>query len=263
MRVYGCKFSYNGINSTEMNVMTCDIDGNTGLIETPSGSALELSTVKPVCADKWHFYNAQYSEPLSYSIHLMKTGFTPFTVDEITKINRWLMRKDGYHPFSFTDSAYGAITFFATAVSGSIVSSSNKNIALKYDFKTNAPFGYGDEITVSFGGSGNFLLENTSSENGYIYPSMVILSNSNSDIEISNNGRITKIEKCLKGEKITLNNEYKIISSSNVQHDLANDFNYKWFRLSRNDDAIENNITVKGDCTIQLTYRPVIKIGVG
>ena len=58
-------------------------------------------------------------------------------------------------------------------------------------------------------------------------------------------------------ETITIDCANKVISSSNINRVFGSDFNWKWLELFDG----ENTITVEGNCTVQIEYREVRKLG--
>jgi hypothetical protein len=58
-------------------------------------------------------------------------------------------------------------------------------------------------------------------------------------------------------EKIIIDGANKIISSTNTRRIFGDDFNWKWLELFDG----ENEITVEGNCEIQIEYRTVRKVG--
>ena len=129
---------------------------------------------------------------------------------------------------------------------------------------TDAPFGYGDEkeVTLSFtAGNLTKTLTDESDEIGEIFPYMEIRPASTGNITLSNSltGCETTVKNCVSNEVITLSGDSLIVHTSNTNHDLANDFNYDFFRIGNTIDDRENVITASAPCTVLLRYRPVLK----
>ena len=50
-----------------------------------------------------------------------------------------------------------------------------------------------------------------------------------------------------------------IVGTSISGHDIANDFNYDFFRIGNTANDRENEITASAPCTVYLKYRPILK----
>ena len=67
------------------------------------------------------------------------------------------------------------------------------------------------------------------------------------------------IKNCSANEVITVNGDAMTISSSSSTHDIANDFNYDFFKLQNTYDEKENEVTVNLDCEVVIRYKPIVK----
>lgn len=267
MRVYSSDFSFNGITAKSLGLCLCSFDGTT---ETANaGSTLEITTAKAVGSHKWYSYGQEYSEPLSFAIHITKIDGTGFAMREKAMIARWLLRIDGYKPFQFGSGDYMDIIFNARGENmKEIVVAETQGIEV--NFICESPFGFSPVIHKQYkitGDNQQFYFNNQSEEMGYIYPKMKITVDADCDISIinqSDKNRVTTIHDCQAGEVITLDNELKIINTTiPLFHDIQNCFNYQWFRFYRGEFEQDNQLTISGLCTIKLEYQLIRKIGVG
>lgn len=267
MRVYSSDFSFNGITAASHGLCLCSFDGTAEL--TNAGSTLEFTTAKAIGSYKWYSYGHEYAEPLSFTIHIVKKDYSSFTMSEKAMIARWLLRIDGYKPFQFGTGEYMDIIFNARGESmKEIVVGQTQGIEV--NFVCESPFGFTPVTHKKFkitGDNQQFLFNNDSEEIGYIYPSMKITIDFDCDLTIINQSdanRATTIRDCKAGEIITLNNELKIISTTiPLLHDIQNCFNYQWFRFYRGEFEQDNKLLISGQCTIELEYQLIRKIGVG
>lgn len=104
-------------------------------------------------------------------------------------------------------------------------------------------------------------LNDTSYEEGYIYPQMEIAVKEDGDLTIHNSieNRETYIANCKSGEVITL--DYPVIQSSDSSHNIQNDFNWTFFRVANTYDNSRNDLVVTLPCSIKIKYSPIVKVG--
>lgn len=105
-------------------------------------------------------------------------------------------------------------------------------------------------------------LNDTSYEEGYIYPQMEITIQEDGDLTIHNSieNRDTYIANCKSGEVITL--DYPVIQSSDSSHDIQNDFNWTFFRVANTYDNSRNDLIISLPCSIKIKYSPIVKVGI-
>lgn len=104
-------------------------------------------------------------------------------------------------------------------------------------------------------------LNDTSYEEGYIYPQMEITVKRDGDLTIHNSieNRETFIANCKVNEVITL--DYPVIRSSDSSHKIQNDFNWTFFRVANTYDNSRNDLVVTLPCSIKIKYSPIVKVG--
>ena len=104
-------------------------------------------------------------------------------------------------------------------------------------------------------------LNDTSYEEGYIYPVTEITISESGNLNIYNalEDRNTCIANCTANEVITM--DYPIIQSSLSSHNIQNDFNWNFFRIANTYDNSRNDLTISIPCTIKVTYSPIVKVG--
>lgn len=100
----------------------------------------------------------------------------------------------------------------------------------------------------------------TSHEEGYIYPYTEITILEDSDLNIYNaiENRNTFIANCKKDEVIIM--DYPVIQSSNLSHNIQNDFNWNFFRIANTFNNNKNDLIIS-PCKIKIEYSPIIKVG--
>ena len=106
-------------------------------------------------------------------------------------------------------------------------------------------------------------LNDTSYEEGYIYPEMEIIVEKDGDLKIYNaiENRETNIANCKAGVIITM--DFPIIMSSipSSSHNIQNDFNWKFFRIANTYDNSRNDLVISLPCSIKIKYSPIVKVG--
>lgn len=104
-------------------------------------------------------------------------------------------------------------------------------------------------------------INDTSYEEGYIYPRTEITINQDGNLKIYNaiEDRNTYIANCVAGEVITL--DYPIIQSSVSSHNIQNDFNWNFFRIANTYENSRNDLIVTLPCSIKIEYSPIVKVG--
>lgn len=104
-------------------------------------------------------------------------------------------------------------------------------------------------------------INDTSYEEGFIYPYTEIIINESGNLKIHNSieNRESYIANCIVGEVITM--DYPVIRSSISSHNIQNDFNWNFFRIANTFDNSRNDLTVSLPCTIKIKYSPIVKVG--
>ena len=104
-------------------------------------------------------------------------------------------------------------------------------------------------------------INDTSYEEGYIYPHTEITIVEDGDLDIYNaiEDRHTIIKNCIAGEVITM--DYPIIQSSISSHNIQNDFDWNFFRVANTFNNSRNDLSTSIPCIIKITYSPIVKVG--
>ena len=104
-------------------------------------------------------------------------------------------------------------------------------------------------------------MNDSSYEEGFIYPEMEITVKKDGNLKIHNSveNREMYIKNCVAGEIITL--DYPVIKSSISSHNIQNDFNWIFFRVANTYDNSRNDLTISLPCSIKIKYSPIVKVG--
>lgn len=132
------------------------------------------------------------------------------------------------------------------------------------DAECDSCFAWSKEYNITVNAKANHpfcIFSNTDDLNSYVYPIVSILSSSAGNLSVTNksdHNRISEIKNVKKNEKITIDSQNQIISSS-LSHDLLLDnFNFGWFRLVPD----KNEYVCNMDIAISMKYRVPRKVGI-
>lgn len=116
---------------------------------------------------------------------------------------------------------------------------------------------------VALGQVYNASINDTSYEEGFIYPKTEITVKKDGNLTIYNaiENRETYIANCKANEIITL--DYPVIQSSlpSSFRNIQNDFNWKFFRIANTYDNSRNDLIITLPCSIKIKYSPIVKVG--
>lgn len=104
-------------------------------------------------------------------------------------------------------------------------------------------------------------INDTSYEEGYIYPFTEITALEDGDLKIYSvlEDRDTIVNNCITDEVITM--DYPIIQSSLLSHSIQNDFNWNFFRVANTYENSRNDLITSIPCEIKIRYSPIVKVG--
>lgn len=264
MKASDFEFDNNSLSS--FGFIICSFEGK-GLKTVTNGSTITFNTVSTMKGEKHELTSSEYGECLTTTFQICKhpciTDNKEISFDELREIMKWLNRK-GFHKFKLLDDDYMDI-FFEASFNVSKIEMSGKVYGLELEVFTNRPYALHEPISITIKNiqrNGTKNIYSQSDEEGYIYPEMEIIMDSDGDLEIYNSSenRTMRIANCKVGEVIKLN--YPIIESSLSTHKINNDFNWKFFRIANSFKNRINELTISLPCTIKMKYTPVVKVGI-
>lgn len=266
MAIYASQFIFDGVSCDDYNLTMCSFGNSSGVQTSSAGSKIEIKTVKSPNANKWIRYNAQYSEPISFIIQVMKTDGSEINITEQELINRWLVRSDDYKWIQFVQDDHEDLYFNGQATSSSLLSIGNVNYGMEFNFVTDSPYGYSAERVNPYTAIDSQIITflDQSSEIGYNYPQMTITIGTEGTFAILNKAenRLFQLTNCTVGEVITIDNENKIMTSTNLNHALYDNFNFNFFRFVNTYNNRVNELQITGNATIVFKYRLPRKVGI-
>ncbi len=268
--MYASDFEYAGTALSDYEMMICTFN-RAGQETVSSGADLSFRTVKPAGSDLFRFYGASYGEFYTRTFQICRLfchGDTPYLEPErISALQRWLCRKDGYHPFRVIQDDLKDVFWNAT-FSSKQIHSDGRPVGLELTLCTDSPYAYVKSVPVShsFTPGTAFSLFDLSDETGSIYPVVKITCKGSGKIQLQNSldRKTVKLTGVSADETITLDGKNKIISSSLSRKDLPDHFNFYFPRIINTIDTRENIFTLSADsvpCDITFIYNPIISTG--
>lgn len=267
--MYATDFEYDGIKLSDYGMMICSF--NSSSWETvSSGADITFNTVKSTGSNKFKYYGTKYNEAYTTTFQICKNPCIMNNMylesNEVSGIQRWLCRKDGFYKFCVVQDDLKD-TFWKATFSCKQILLAGKTIGLELTMHTDAPYAYLDIDTISYSpiAGESFSIYDMSDEVGSVYPKVIISCKGNGTIKLQNSldNKITVLTGVLSGERIILDGENKIIQTDNSRS-LANNFNYYFPRIINTFNCRNNVYTLSSDsvnCDILFSYNPIIKVG--
>lgn len=260
-------FKYDGIELSSKGYMLCDFNPTSGTETIQNGANLTFNKVSRRQGTLHSITSSKYDDSLTTSLNICKNtcnGESPeITVEEFRELERWLNRDD-FHEFRIMDNVQYSDFFFRATFNLSRVEYNGVIIGAELQMFTDAPFAWGDEISITINNAtanGTHTLTSQSDDEGFICPNLVqIHCKQAGEIRIQNStdNRVTSIKSCLSDEIITFNG--KIINTSVSNHQIQNDFNWNFLRINTSYRNKDNILTMNIPMDITIKYNPIIKI---
>lgn len=258
-------FSYDDKNLSDFDCILCSF-GDKGLETVSDGCQITFNTVPTMGGSKHNLTSVQYEDCLETTLQLCKHscngGIQEITESEHRELTKWLSRKK-FLKFKILDENHIDL-YYEAVFNVSKIEIDGKLFGLELEVKTNRPFALKEPRTIIINNTvqnGRHSINDTSYEEGYIYPHVEITINQNGNLKITNaiENRDTYVANCKVGEVITM--DYPVIRSSDLSHNIQNDFNWVFFRIANTYDNSRNDLTVSLPCSIKIKYSPIVKVG--
>ena len=258
-------FEYSGKNLSDFGFITCNF-GAKGLETKANGGQATFNTVSTLNGKKFELINVQYEECASDVIQICKTpcfgDVMEISSQEFSNLTRWLCR-NSFQKLKIFDDGYLDL-YFEARFKVSKIELDGILVGLELEVETNAPYAFKDPQTITINNTtvdGVHSINDTSQEEGFIYPHVEITMKQSGNLDIYNaiENRHTFIRNCKNGEVITM--DYPIIQSSLSSHNIQNDFNWNFLRIANSYEKSRNDLTISLPCTIKMKYSPIVKVG--
>ena len=258
-------FEFDGIKLSDKGFVICTF-GSKGLETVSNGAQVTFNTVPTLAGSKHELTSVEYEDCLETTIQICKTPCSGDVMEisytEFRELTKWLNRKK-FLKFKILDE-YHIDLYYKAYFNISRIELDGKLIGLELEVKTNRPFALKEPKTIiikNLSQDGKHSINDTSYEEGYIYPRTEITITESGNLNIYNalEDRNTYIANCVAGEVITM--DYPIIHSSISTHKIQNDFNWNFFRVANTFENSRNDLTISIPCTIKIKYSPIVKVG--
>lgn len=240
--------------------------GDKGL-ETVDGAEIAFNTISSFGGSTHHLVSTQYESCLGTTIQIAKyscsTGIQEITTTEYRNLTKWLSQKR-FEKFKLLDESHIDLYYNAAFSSIGRIELDGRLMGLELNIITNSPHAFKEPKTIMIENTeqnGKHSFNDSSYEEGYIYPHTEIVINESGDLDIYSaiEDRHTRIDNCISGEVITMS--YPIIQSSVPSHNIQNDFNWDFFRVANTFENSRNDLIISIPCTIKMKYSPIVKVG--
>ena len=258
-------FEYDNRKLSDFGFIICTF-GSKGLETVSNGSQITFNTISALGGSKHELISTEYEDCLGTTIQICKNSCAGDVMEissiEFREMTRWLNRKK-FLKFKILDENYIDL-FYEAIINVSRIEMDGKLVGLELEIFTNRPFALKEPRIINIKNlveNGKYSLNDTSYEEGYIYPHTEIIISESGDLKIHNaiENRDTYIANCVAGEIITM--DYPVIQSSISSHNIQNDFNWNFFRVANTFDNSRNDLTISIPCVIKVEYCPVVKVG--
>lgn len=215
----------------------------------------------------------KFDELFSPQFTIVKRDFSDFSQEEIRKVLKYLTSTD--RPAMLEVYYDGASNIVDWACIGGFVSiemykiANNRTVGIVAQFEAITPFAMSDLYTVTktITSTDNKITINIDTDdNKPVYPRVTIRAN-NANIKFVNNhtdffNKSTPYESIeltnnTIGEQIVVDGANKIITTTTTNRKFGDDFNWTWLALHDG----KNEITVTGNCAVEISYREIRKVG--
>lgn len=257
-------FEFDNKRLSDFGMMLCKFDSDS--METVEGVKISFNTVPTLNGAKHELVSYAYEDCLETTLQICKhscaKGVQAITTTEYRELTKWLNRKK-FLKFKILDEDYIDL-YFEVMFNTSKIEMDGKTIGLELEVMTNRPYALKEPRIINIKNleqDGRHFINDTSYEEGYIYPYTEIIINQDGNLKIHNaiENRDTYIANCKKGEVITM--DYPVIQSSDSSHNIQNDFNWQFFRVANTFENSRNDLTISLPCSVKVEYSPVVKVG--
>lgn len=240
--------------------------GDKGL-EIVDGVEINFNTISSFNGLRHHLISTTYEDCLTTTIQIAKyscsTDIQEISSTEFREISSWLNRRK-FLKFKFLDEDHIDLYYMASVISIGRIELDGRLMGLELNIVTNSPHAFKEKRIINIKNTvvdGKHSINDTSYEEGYIYPYTEITIAQDGDLNIYNaiEDRNTHIKNCAANEVITM--DYPVITSSLQSHNIQNDFNWNFFRVANTFENSRNDLIISLPCSIKIKYSPIVKVG--
>ena len=257
-------FKYRGEYLSNYEYIICEFSSSNSADVVNTDSQRAFTSISMFAGKRQPILYSTYNDTLvmKFSICKMENAHSQFiSPDEAAEIKRWLCSPVAQELQIIDDDFWNYRWFGFFNVNE--IHIARGCIGFELTFTSVAPFGYKKRFETSgtVEANGTIEIDDTSDEEGYIYPDMVITVKTAGDLTITNSfdDRKTVIKNCTQGEVLKFSNLLQI-SSSDSTHIIGNDFNYKFLRINNEYEKTKNTLKFSLNCDYSISYNPIAKV---
>jgi phage-related protein len=259
MAFWGFDFLLDNVSSTGYGIYISSI-GDSGVIDGPFGSSINLITKKLLRNPVEYFYGAEQAPVLDFEISV--TSPEPLSGSMRNVIGSWLFGKQSYRKLRIMQNDLQDVYFNCFIVSGTAIYIGNLCYGFKIHIKCDSPFAYGNPAivlkTYSTVVNESYTYNNLSANAYYTYPVLGFrMSAYGGDFSITNtsdSNRVFSFTGLAAVETINMDCQRQVLTSNTGLLRISN-FNKKWLRFIPG----INILTIVGNIDYLALTIPVVK----
>lgn len=264
-------FIFDNKKLSDFGYIICSFNGS--LDDNQIGSHVTFNSIKAGRNDYLRTTSVSFEEVLTTHFSIAKYNcdngiLSTIDINEVREIMFWLNCHENKRLF-FDDKKHGydKVFYLGSFNTIDLIERDGNIIGLDLTFNSCLPYALSQDVVLTYDvKKGDIItIENNNDINGYLYPSKTeILIKEDGKFLIENTTTLltTEILNCKENEKITIDGNTLWIESGMKLHDIANDFNYNFIKLLRNDNEKTNELVFSLDCTVQFTINYIRKVGI-
>lgn len=282
--MYAIDFEYDNQYVSDYGFIVCNFNASSGANTVDAGSKITFNKIAKRNGKENSLIGMKYGECLQCQFDICKNPDIydykdrKITTDEFRDIMRWLNRPE-FHRFQIIDNSekFREPCYFNASFNIEKIFVADELYGLRLTMETDKPFGYGEKQKYVLDAPEKYVttgtaiapvipdlnIYDTSDEIGETYVDIDITCYKDGTIVVNNrslgSGKFLEIKNCKQGEKIHIDGNNLIITSSNSSHNIANDFNYNFLKIRNTFTDRKNRIVTNTFCKIEISYTPIIK----
>ena len=230
------EISYDGISCMNFGLFLCNLN------QTGRQSHSVIGDIK-LHTDKTNLMEFNYLTGIEYSgmldIEMVLGSYDYIDRIALSRIQNWLIGRNDYKELHFEQEDMTELIYNCIFTSCELVTFANLPYAIKVKGVADRPYAIEKEKTYKYSITPNatnrIKLMNTSHVHDYTYPKLEFTSNASggyvSIINKNNNNYETRIENLLSNERIAMDSQTQVLTTSNVGMFRIGDFNKHWLEL--------------------------------
>lgn len=258
-------FIYDNRSLSSFGFIVCNFDSDDDIDAVTTDSQREISSLSLFQGKFQPFASTAYSDKMVFEFSCCKNvcwnDELDITVDEMRDIKHWLTPPVA-KKFEVADEPEYYKYYWEGIFNVQEVWFEGRRVGFNLTLTCNRPFGLLEDVEYSgtLEAGGSFSFDDSSDDQGYIYPSMTIkcLQAGNLTLKNTYDNREMIINNCEENEVITVTPELQIFTSLST-HKLSKDFNWKFLRIGNTLGNRKNTISSSLKTDYDIKYNPIRK----